>query len=146
LTVCVFTFWDFRLTSEDAGSSITTNGSHLLVVFSPPTTTADPNEPQLTFRWDSVDLGKVNGSVNETELNFVGGVNYVDTERGRMSWEKAGKNQQIFSGILNPDLNGDSMELRGETELEGCDLVDPCQCSYFGVYEVHSDSLRAFIT
>lgn len=135
------------LTSANQSSFVDTRGPNMIVVWS--RSASDEEEGQLTFDWDTVESeGRGHLEVNKhvMERAIVSGVNYVDSSQGKFSWKKPGLYQQEFLWLLNAQSNDgsfeNSLELTAATAVERCDLPDPCDCSYFGVYEVYDNFLR----
>ena len=79
----------------------------------------------VSFTWESDTDGNI-GSVKAAS--------YLDTPEGRVSFTKFGQEERLTWGLgVDPSLN---LKVHATTDFGRCNLLDPCMCTYFALYEV----------
>ena len=79
----------------------------------------------LSFTWESLTLNSEKSAV---------AANYIDTTEGILEWRQRIPAERLTCAISAHD----STEISWRTTVESysCDSEDPCQCFYFGIFEV----------
>ena len=113
----------FRLEASAGNSTILATGQVLIVTLSKSTSSSG-----VSFAWES------DSAVNPAAPRAA---SYVDTLEGRVSWTKFGQQERMTFGVgVDPSS---TLTLHTTTDFGRCNLLDPCQCTYFALYEVTPD-------
>ena len=109
-----------RLEAASVNSTILATGKLLIVTLSKSSTSSG-----VSFTWESDAEGNT-GSVRAAS--------YVDTPEGRVSFSKFGQAERLTFGLgVDPSTN---LKIHATTDFGRCNLLDPCMCTYFALYEV----------
>ena len=80
----------------------------------------------VSFTWES--------DAEEDTSEIIKAASYVDTPEGRVSWTKFGQQERLTWGLtLDTSV---SLQVQAVNNFGRCDLIDPCMCTYFALYEV----------
>ena len=112
-----------RLDASSVNSTVLTTGQVLIV-----TLAKSSSSSVVSFTWEA-DAPDSSGSVRAAS--------YVDTPEGRVSWTKFGQQERLTWGLGVDPSN--TLEVRASTDFGRCNLLNPCQCTYFALYEVTPD-------
>ena len=108
-----------RLNASDVGSPVEFKGKTLTVIL--------PNtDSVLSFTWESLSA---NGDCAAAVA-----ANYIDTTEGILEWRQRRPSERLTCAISTPDST--KISWRTTVESYSCDSEDPCQCFYFGIFEV----------
>ena len=82
-------------------------------------------DSDLSFTW---------GSLSENEEKVVVAANYIDTTAGRLEWRQRKPSERLTFAVNAHD----SIIISYRTTMEPytCHSEDPCQCFYFGLFQV----------
>lgn len=109
-----------RLEVTSVNSTVLTTGKILLVTLAQSGSSAG-----VSFAWES-DA--------EDTSEVIKAASYVDTPEGRVAWTKFGQQERLTWGLtLDTSVN---LQVRAVNDFGRCDLIDPCMCTYFALYEV----------
>ena len=79
----------------------------------------------VSFAWESDAEGS---------SEVIKAASYVDTPEGRVSWTKFSQQERLTWGLtLDTTVN---LKVQAVNDFGRCDLIDPCMCTYFALYEV----------
>ena len=102
----------------DVGSSVEFKGRTLIVILPGP-------ESALSFTWESL---------SENEEKIVVAANYIDTTEGSLEWRQRKPSERLTYAISAHDST--VISYRTTVESYSCSSEDPCECFYFGIFEV----------
>ena len=107
-----------RLNVTDVGSSVEFKGRTLIIILR-------DADSHLSFTWESL---------SENEEKTVVAANYIDTTDGSLEWRQRRPSERLTCAINS----GDSTIISWRTTVGSysCNLEDPCQCFYFGIFQV----------
>lgn len=103
----------------------------------------DRNRP-FSFSWDSV-VHEDDGDAVDVVGGIFNSASYIDTAQGRFARKKLNYPQKTVLALNSPRVletefkrstSDRRLSIEGEITFGPCDLIDPCECSYFGLYEI----------
>ena len=100
------------------GSSVEVKGRTLIVIL-------PGADSVLSFTWESL---------SENEEKVVVAANYIDTTEGILEWRQRKPSERLTYAVNVQDSA--VISWRTTVEPYSCDSEDPCQCFYFGIFEV----------
>lgn len=110
----------YRLEAAAINSTILATGKVLIVTLSKSVSSSG-----VSFTWES-DA--------EDNIGAAKAASYVDTPEGRVSFSKFGRAERLTWGLgVDPSEN---LKIHATTDFGRCNLLDPCMCTYFALYEV----------